>query len=71
MCAPDYGGDNASKAGFSPSAGLAATASVDSRTPKTRADAATLRANAVLFGIGPIVLLLLAVNGLDLSIGFF
>jgi hypothetical protein len=61
----------ASNAGFSPSAGLAATASVNSRASKTRVDAATLKAIAVLFGTGPIVALLLAANGLNLSISFF
>ena len=61
----------ATKVDFPPSVDLAATERVHSRASKTQVDAATHRAIAVLFGIGLIVLLLLAVNGLDLSIGFF
>ena len=61
----------ASKAYFSPSAGLAATARVHSQANGTRIDAATLKAIGLISGTGLIVALLLATNGLDLSIGIF
>jgi hypothetical protein len=59
------------KADFSPSVDLAATARVHSQPSETRIDAATLKAIGLFCGIGLIVTLLLATNGLDLSIGFF
>jgi hypothetical protein len=61
----------ATKADFSPSIDLAATARVHSQASETRIDAATLKAIGLFCGIGLIVALLLATNGLDLSIGFF
>jgi hypothetical protein len=59
------------KADFSPSVDLAATARVHSQASETRIDVATLKAIGLFCGIGLIVALLLATNGLDLSIGFF
>ena len=61
----------ATKADFSPSLDLAATARVHSQASGTRIDAATLKAIGLFCGIGLIVGLLPATNGLDLSIGFF
>jgi hypothetical protein len=59
------------KADFSPSVDLAATARVHSQASETRIDVTTLKAIGLFCGIALIVALLLATNGLDLSIGFF
>jgi len=59
------------KAGFSPDAGLAAIAGLLSRAPGARLGVDTLKTIAMFCGAGLVVLLLLATNGLDLSIGFF
>jgi hypothetical protein len=59
----------ATKAEFSPSVDLAATARVHSQA--SRIDAATFEAIGLICGTGLIVALLFATNGLDLSIGFF
>jgi hypothetical protein len=61
----------ATKGDFSPSVDLAATARVHSQASETRIGAATLEAIGLFCGIGLIVALLLATNGVDLSIGFF
>ena len=61
----------ATKAEFSPSVDLAATARVHSQAPGTRIDAATFEAIGLICGTGLIVALLFATDGLDLSIGFF
>jgi hypothetical protein len=61
----------ATKAEFSPSVDLAATARVHSQASGTRIDAATFEAIGLICGTGLIVALLFATNGLDLSIGFF
>jgi hypothetical protein len=59
----------ATKAEFSPSVDLAATARVHSQA--SRIDAATFEAIGLICGTGLIVALLFATDGLDLSIGFF
>ena len=58
------------KASFSPGASLAAIARVFSRASGHQIDAETLKAIAMFCGIGLVVSLLLATNGLDLSAGF-
>ena len=62
----------ATKADFSPSVrlGCDCKSSFPAR-PKLGSDAATLKEIGLFCGIGLIVALLLATNGLDLSIGFF
>jgi hypothetical protein len=61
----------ATKAEFSPGVDLAATARIYSKAPGVRSDAAALEAIGLICGTGPIVALLLAANGLDLSISLF
>lgn len=61
----------ATKASFSPDAGLAAIVRVLSRAPGARLGVDTLKTIAMLCGAGRVVLLLLATNSLDLSIGYF
>lgn len=61
----------ATTASFSPDADLAAIARVLSCAPGARLGVDTLKTIAMLCGAGLVVLLLLATNGLDLSIGFF
>ncbi len=61
----------ATKASFPRNAASAAIARVLSRASGTRADVETLKAIAVFRGIGLIVSLLFASNGLDISAGFF
>jgi hypothetical protein len=61
----------ATKARFLRGAGSAAITRVHSHAPETQFDVETLKALAVFCGIGLIVSLLLATNGLDMSAGFF
>jgi hypothetical protein len=58
-------------ASFSPDTSLAAIARVLSHAPGARLGVDTLKMVAMFCGAGLVVLLLLATNGLDLSIGFF
>src|SRR5262249_47216858 len=59
----------ATKASFSPNADFAAIARVQSRAPTIKAE--IFNTIAVFCGAGLAVLLLLATNGLDMSVGFF
>ena len=61
----------ATRAGFAPSAGLAAIARGLSRASGIQVDDEVLKAIIVFCGIGLVGSLLKATNGLDLSIGFF
>jgi hypothetical protein len=61
----------ATKTSFSPDTGLAAIARVLSQAPGARIGIDTLKTIAMFCGAGLVVSLLLATNGLDLSIGFF
>jgi len=57
------------EANFPQGAGPAATARVHSRASTIQVE--TLKAIAVFCGVGLVVSLLLATNGLDMSVGFF
>ncbi len=61
----------ATKASSSRGAGSAAIARVLSRASGTQVDVETLKTIAMFCGVGLIVSLLLATNGLDMSAGFF
>jgi hypothetical protein len=61
----------ATRSKFLPDAGLPAAATVRSRPSRNHVGVATLKAIAMLRGVGLVVSLLLATNGLDLSLGPF
>jgi hypothetical protein len=61
----------ATRSSSSPGAALAATARVLSRAPGAQIGVDTLKAIAMFCGLGLVVSLLLATNGLDMSAGFF
>jgi hypothetical protein len=61
----------ATNTSFSPKAGFAAIARGLSRASGTQVDDEALKAIVVFCGIGLVVSLLMATNGLDMSIGFF
>ncbi len=60
-----------SRSSRSPGAGLADEAKVLSRASKPKANADVLGMIAMFCGAGLVVAVLLAIYGLDLSIGFF
>jgi hypothetical protein len=61
----------ATRLSSSPGANLAAAARVLSRAPGAQLGVDTLKTIAMFCSVGLVVLLLLATNGLDSSIGFF
>jgi hypothetical protein len=61
----------ATRSSVSPGLGLAASARILSRAPGARVGIDTLKAIAMLCGVGLFVSLLLAANGLDMTAGFF
>jgi hypothetical protein len=61
----------ATKTDFSPSVDVAAAARVHSQASGSRIDAEMLKVIGLIGGTGLILSLLLATEGLDLSVGFF
>ena len=61
----------ATKASFPRNARSAAISKAHSHAPETQFDIETLKTVALLCGIGLLVSLLFATNGLDMSAGFF